>query len=577
MKNLIPALLFAICIRSLPAQTNIISTNSLAEQLMLGNYDPASYMPLTVINDPASISQGINNEINPDSLKSYLEILATFQNRNTGSDTMSSTTGIGAARNWVYSKFQQFSGLNQNRLIPSFLKFDLAICSMNQHKNIFAVLPGADTTDKSIVLVEGHIDSRCSVLCDISCLAQGMEDNGSGTALVLELARVMSKYSFNHTLVFLITIGEEQGLYGAEAFADYVKTKGIEVKSVFNNDVIGGIICGQTSSPPSCPGLNDIDSTQVRLFSFGGFNSFHKGLSRYIKLQYKELLLPIVRVPMLISIMTAEDRTGRGGDHIPFRQHSYAAMRFTSANEHGDASNSVGYTDRQHTSADILGVDTDSDLVLDSFYVDFNYLSRNAVINGVAAGMIGISPQTPDFTVTSDTNSYTIQITGQTQYLKYRIGVRSLTNDWDTVYTLTGSLSASIPANPGSTYYVSVASVNGNDVESLFSREQIARPLVLGINEFKEETGLELLQNKPNPFDESTMISVKINKAGSYKSAFIKITDIHGKLVRSLPISLKGDIAEVLYEHGYNASGIYTYTLVIDDKEIESKKMIFTN
>ena len=105
-------------------------------------------------------------------------------------------------------------------------------------------------------------------------------------------------------------------------------------------------------------------------------------------MQYEEELLAHVEVPHLVTIMTAEDRTGRGGDHIPFRSAGYPAMRFTSANEHGDASNGPNYDDRQHTSDDILGLDTDNDGQLDSFFVDFNYLARNAVINANAATMI---------------------------------------------------------------------------------------------------------------------------------------------------------------------------------------------
>jgi hypothetical protein len=141
-----------------------------------------------------------------------------------------------------------------------------------------------------------------------------MEDNGSGTALVIELARVMSQFTFDKTIVFMTTTGEEQGLHGAEAVAFYCKFDEplIDVKAVLNNDVIGGIICGATSSEPSCPGENLIDSTQVRLFSRGNFDSPHKSLSRYIKLQYQQELLPYVQVPMLLTLMSAEDRTGRG-------------------------------------------------------------------------------------------------------------------------------------------------------------------------------------------------------------------------------------------------------------------------
>ena len=162
-----------------------------------------------------------------------------------------------------------------------------------------------------------------------------MDDNGSGTALVIELARVLSKYSFKHTIVFLTNIGEEQGLDGALAFAVYAQQKNILIKAVQNNDIVGGILCGHSSSPPSCPGFGDIDSIQLRMFSSGeliplqslrdGSNSIQGKLAS-INLRADDS-----------AIMTAEDRTGRGGDHIPFRQHGYTAMRFTSANENGNA------------------------------------------------------------------------------------------------------------------------------------------------------------------------------------------------------------------------------------------------
>ncbi len=557
-------------------QTNIISTNPLAEQIMLGNYSPSSFVSSNVINHHDSIIQGINNNVNSDSLKSYIFKLATFKNRNTGADTNSTSIGIGAARKWVYSRFQQISTNNDNRLISSYLQFDQLICGVNQHRNTFAVLPGTDTIDNKIIIIEGHIDSRCTGVCDTACVAEGIEDNASGTALVLELARVMSKYTYKNTIVFMATIGEEQGLYGANAFAEYAINQGIQIEAVLNNDVIGGVICGQTSSPPSCPGLNDIDSLQVRLFSSGGFNSKNKQLARFLKLEYKEELLQQVTVPMMLTIMSAEDRTGRGGDHIPFRQRGFAAMRFTSANEHGDASNGVGYTDRQHTSNDIIGIDTNSDLIIDSFYVDFNYLGRNAVINGVGAAMSAIGPLSPDLTLTAIGGpGLIVNITNQTQYPQYRIAVRTTVNDWDSVYTTNSLVDTIYPPSAG-IYFVSVASVDSLGIESLFSREILETPT--GINDLKQENNpFELLQNRPNPFDEVTIISVKTNNKTLYHEAFIIIRDIQGKIVKELPISLHNEINEVTYEHGYGKVGVYSYSLIVDGKIMTTKQMIFAN
>ncbi len=579
MKNLLFLIISIVFVteRSSAQGTAFLCTNPAAEQAMLGNYDPAIYAASVVINHPDSISQGIMMRVNSDSLKSYIIKLASFHNRNTGSDTLSATKGFGAARNWVYSKFQEYSVANENRLLPAFFQFDQTICAVTRHKNIIAVLPGIDTTDKRIILVEGHMDSRCEVLCDTACLAQGVEDNAAGTALVMELARVMSKYSYNHTIVFMITTSEEQGLYGAEAFADYVALKGIQIKAVQNNDVVGGIICGNTSSAPSCPGVNDIDSTQVRLFSYGGFNSKHKQYARFSKLEYKEELLPFVSVPMTVSIMSAEDRTGRGGDHIPFRQHNYTAIRYTAANEHGDANvAALGYSDRQHSSRDTLGMDTNGDMVVDSFFVDFNYLARNAVINGNAIGMAGIGPKSPDLSVVAiGLNTVQVTITAATGYATYRFADRTTTNDWDSVYTMSGIVDT-FTVGTAATHYMSVASIDTNGIESLFSKEVLVT-VPNGINELTKEEGVSLMQNKPNPFDESTIISVYVDKGKKYKQAMILITDVKGKEIKRMPVELQQGMNEVIYEHGYGASGIFTYTLMIDGKAVESKKMIFAN
>jgi hypothetical protein len=562
------------------AQTNIISTNPVAEQIMLGNYNPATWTPATIINHHDSIVNGINSRISTDSLLSYLEVLSTFHNRNTGADTVSNITGIGAARRWIYSKFEEFSLQAGSRLIPSYLQFNQTICSMTQHRNVFAVLPGLDTSNKDMIIIEAHFDSRCKGSCDIVCQAHGMEDNGSGTALVMELARIMSRYAFNHTLVFLATTGEEQGLYGANAFVQYVINKGIQVKAVLNNDIVGGIVCGKTSSPPSCPGFNHIDSTQVRLFSSGFFNSPHKQLSRYLKLQYQEELLPVVSVPMLLTVMSAEDRSGRGGDHIPFRQNGYPAMRFTSANEHGDASHGVGYDDRQHTSDDILGIDTNFDGKIDSFFVDFNYLARNGVINGVGAGLMAIGPRTPAFDLTGiyagGPYKIAIQITQQTQYPAYRVAVRTTSNDFDTVFTMTGTLTDTFTVPASAVYYVSVASQDQMGIEGLFTGEKSLN--VTGMNDpAGSAKGIELLQNKPNPFDETTTIAVLVSRNVTYKKAFIRISDLSGRELKRLNIELIPGINEVLFEHGYNKTGTYIYSLVIDGKPLMSKKMNFVN
>ncbi|RMG83463.1 MAG: M28 family peptidase [Bacteroidetes bacterium] len=584
--RLYTTVLFSLFFSVLFAQTNMGTSDPVVREILKGNYDPADYAATNVLSHPDDIIPAINASVNPDSLKSYLFQLSSFENRNTGSDTLSGDFGIGAARRWVLHQFENFSAQNEGRLLPFFFQFDQNICGMGRHKNTCAVLPGADISDPSVIIIEAHLDSRCAGLCDVECMAHGMEDNGSGVALVLELARVMSRFTFDHTLVFMATTGEEQGLYGANAFAQYCLNEGIAVKAVLNNDVIGGIICGETSSPPSCPGLNDIDSTQVRLFSSGGLN---KQLSRFIKLEYQEALEPLVSVPMMLTIMSAEDRQGRGGDHIPFRQKGFPAMRFTSANEHGNANVSdPDYHDRQHTSGDVLGADTDGDGVIDSFYVDMNYLARNAVINGVGAAMAAIGPETPDFSGEKFADSLRVIIDDPHNYNHYRIFARTNQQDFDTIYTLTDAKELVIKRVTGGAvlFRVSVASVDENGIESLFSKEQFAFPTVNAtgevVNDSPTETPdpgpVELFQNRPNPFDEATVISYFVHDNTGLSDAWLVVSDLNGREVSRLPAPLQKGLNEVVYTHGYNAVGTYVYSLVTGNgRVLASRTMVFAN
>ena len=582
MKKILPFTILMLFSCFLLAQANIHPTNAEAEQVLRGNFNPGDYMASDVLNHPDDIIQGVMENVSAEKMKEYLIELSVFNNRNTGSDTISQTTGIGAARRWMFSKFEEFSTQNENRLIPFYLQFDQNICAVSQHRNVCAVLPGLDAEDHSVILIEAHLDSRCSEPCDINCDAHGMEDNGSGTALVIELARVMSQFSFNSTIIFMGTIGEEQGLYGANALAEWCVQNDIPVKAVFNNDIVGGIICGETSSAPGCPGLNDVDSTQVRIFSGGSSNSPHKSLARFSKLEYTEEVLPTVSVPMLITLMSALDRTGRGGDHIPFTDRGITSVRFTSANEHGNADASdPDYHDRQHTSDDILGVDTDGDMVLDSFFVDFNYLARNAVINGVASGMAAIGPKTPpSFTAENNEGILTVVINDPLDYNRYRIGVRYQGIDFYTLVDLEGTKTGVyIPDGPGA-HYLSVCSVDSNGIESLFSNEMLFIVSTVGIEEGvieEEKKAVQLFQNRPNPFDEATYISYMVNEAIAFQKAAIVIRDMSGKEIQRLPAPLNEGLNEILYEHGYNVVGTFVYSLEVDGKVLDSRRMVFAN
>jgi hypothetical protein len=563
-------------------QSNITISNPEAEQVILGNYDPAAYTPSVIINASDSILLGVVNGVSKDTLQKWLQKIDSYHNRNTGSDTVSQVNGIGAVRRWIHGKFGEFSAENENRLLVTWMDFDLNICGMGHHRNVLAVLPGLDTTPKDILVIEGHFDTRCQGACDTACYSPGMEDNGSGTVLVMELARIMSRYAFGHTIIFANVTGEDQGLYGAKALSIWLKNNGVKLRSCFNNDVIGGIICGMTSSPPSCPGFNNIDSTHVRIFSFSNLsdsaaNSPHKQLARYVKMHQIERINPLLSTPMEINIIISEDRTGRSGDHIPFRQKGYTAIRFTSQNEHGNGSGTP--PDRQHTSDDVLGLDltVPPDGIIDTFFVDMNYLRRNTIMNGVNLGFLALAPPMPDPLFTPVDDGMQINMTGaDSLYLDYRVGVRSDNSGtlyFDTVYHFTGTSQMFIPGlDPDGEYYFSVANVS-NDFESLFCAEYSLFPVGIR-SQVKLDWGIRLEHNTPNPFSDRTTIGITVTENEFYPDASIVITDISGRVTARIPVNLRPGMNEVEYRNNRNLKGMYIYSLCIGDKPVCSEKMV---
>ena len=576
------------------AQSNESVTSATVNNILLGNYTASTYQAATVITDPNVISQGLLGNISADSLTASLYALNSFQNRNTFSDTSSSTFGIGATRRWVYNKFVEYSQASGSRLQVGYLKFTYNPSSypctespsIKTHYNVLAVLPGSQTTDKSLVIIEAHMDSRNNNNCDATGSAPGIGDNATGTAMVLELARIMSQYTFRNTIVFSINTGEEQGLIGAHALAEYLKAQGVRIKAVNNNDVSGGIFCGHTASGPGCPYYGNLDSIDLRIFSLGDVNSPDKQWARYIKLEYKEQLSSLVAVPTDLQIMENDDRIGRGGDHQAFTDVGYTAVRFTQANEDGDAnSDSVGYTDRQHSLRDSLGRDVGG--VIDSIYVNVAYLARNTLVNGNSLAMVALGPDTVTLTASLWTAN-TVQVKfSPAGASAYRVAIRSTTNDWDSVYTITGASSGiiTVPYGANSTFYISAAAVDGNGTESQFSTEwtlstgmvvldltpDTAQPAPPPISYY----GIQLLPNRPNPFDESTLIIINSGTDIFANRTCLQFTSIDGRVICRIPVSLQKGVNQVVYNHGFDASGIYICTLLIDGQPVQSTKMVF--
>ncbi len=594
----------------LTAQTpfNIKVTDSEVDAVLRGLYDPADYASTVVEDDVNEVVCALEQGISTDTLLNIIKTLQNFQTRNTYSDTLSAARGIGAARRWVFQRLRSFSSQAENRLLVSYMELEMpetAECGAGVFRNVFGVLPGRDTTDPTVMILEGHLDSRCEELCDTACFAPGAEDNASGCALVLELARVMSPYTYDHSIVFLLTIGEEQGLFGAEAFANYCSSNDIGVKAVQNNDITGGVICGPSSSPPSCPGDGDRDSTSVRIFSSGVINSIHKDYARFMKTVYREKVSGITDVPMAVRLISQEDRSGRGGDHIPFRENGFRAIRVCAANEHGDANtSSASYTGRQHSFRDIIGVDTNDDLEPDSFFVDFHYLKRNAVFNGASLAAAALGPDAPGFTVADDGLTVRVEINDPANWNRYRIGVRQFGNDFEALYEIAGSTSFDLPGiEPANTYRVTVAAIDDAGVQSLFAPEisffasantlslpadtALLSPMVClalgfdfpfigtspsGQNE-NRWLGVELRPARPNPTTDKTIFTVTSQRRETFAEATLQLHDSGGRLVWSHPFVLTAGEYSVTPDLML-ASGTYALSLHIGGELVQSRGLV---
>lgn len=267
--------------------------------------------------------------------------LAGFGTRNTFSDTISDTRGIGAARRWIKAEFEKISS-ECGGCLEVFYQRDLVTKEGNRRVphdayvvNVVAVLRGTDYPN-SYVMMSGDIDSRASNTMDFETDAPGANDNASGMAGTIEAARVLSKYKFRHSVAFVGLSGEEQGLFGGAGLARYAKDNEWEIVGVLNNDMIGniegvdGVIDNRTFrifSEPT-PANEEERARRSRRFTGGEVDGISRQLARYIHKQTKTYM-PEMN-PMMIYRL---DRFGRGGHHRPFNDLGYAGVRIMEAHE----------------------------------------------------------------------------------------------------------------------------------------------------------------------------------------------------------------------------------------------------
>jgi len=333
----------------------------------------------------------IISEIDARNIESTIRKLVSFGTRSTLSEQNNPNRGIGAARDWLYAEFQKAAVQSGGRMTVEKQTFEqpkaTRVPQPTMLTNVVATLKGTQPESVNrVYVVSGHYDSMCNNPTDAKCDAPGANDDASGTAAVLEMARVMAKYKFDATIIFMTVPGEEQGLLGATHFAEDAKKNNMDIEAMFTNDIIGSSLGGNgvreahtvrvfSEGVPS----NETQAEAMTRRSVGGENdSPSRQLARFIK-DTSERYVPLMKVWMIYR----RDRYGRGGDHQPFLERGYAAVRFTEPNEDYH---------HQHQNVRVENGIQYGDLPQ---FDDFNYIANVARVNAASLAALALSPARP--------------------------------------------------------------------------------------------------------------------------------------------------------------------------------------
>lgn len=352
--------------------------------------------------DPAIVS--MLQQVSSKNLQGTVEKLVGFGTRHTLSDTVSDTRGIGAARRWVKYQFDNDASQSGGRMHVYFDTFTLPADSQRISKptvlkNVIAELKGTDPSDDRVLLVSGHLDSRVTDVMNSTSVAPGANDDASGVSAVLEIARVMASHPFPATIVFMVVSGEEQGLFGSTHMAKIAAGKNWNIVAMLNNDIIGN---------SNSSGTNIHCDTLVRVFSEGTptyetdrdarlrrlTGSDNDGIARELA-RYMQSVTEQYVDHLHVKMIYRNDRYLRGGDHSPFVEAGFPAVRITEMNENFN---------HQHQDVRSENGTAYGDLPI---YMDFNYLRKNTQMNmAVLANLASApcEPKNPGIDLTNLTN-----------------------------------------------------------------------------------------------------------------------------------------------------------------------------
>ena len=317
--------------------------------------------------------QEVLARVDPAAIQKYVEKLVSFGTRHTLSDTVSQTRGIGAARRWIRTEMENCAAGSAGRMTVSLDEHTRPAGGRTLQPvsvvNVVATLKGTAVPER-VLVVSGHYDSRASDVMDATGDAPGANDDASGSAAVIAMACAFAPLAWPTTLVFMNVAAEEQGLWGAEHWAELASQQHRNIIGMLNNDVIG--------SPLGDQGQHN--AMQVRLFASGGGDDTPTNqLGRYLK-DAAESYLPGFQV----KLINRRDRFLRGGDHLPFLEHGFAAVRFTEPVENFS---------HQHQDVRVQNGVQMGDLAQ---FVDYDYVARVARANAAGLASLALAPPPPE-------------------------------------------------------------------------------------------------------------------------------------------------------------------------------------
>lgn len=399
------------------------------------------------------------NAPSPERLRATVTSLVGFGTRHTLSAQDDPKRGIGAARKWAEGQFRAIGAQCGGCLsieLPERMVTSARIPTPARLVNVVAIQKGTERPDE-VTIIQAHIDSRVSDVMNATADAPGANDDGSGVALVIEAARLMSQRKFPTTVVYAILSGEEQGLLGGRLLADVAAERGWKVKAVLNNDIVG--------NTRGSDGL--VDDAHVRVFSEGpranadakltaaqrregGENdSPSRNLSRYIaRLSARDLA---------VRQVWRADRVGRGGDHLPFEEKGFPAVRITVAVENYD---------HQHQDIRREGATQYGDTIE---FMDFPYLARVTALNIRAAAAVATAPMPPTVTqkiaVSPDTDLKWSAVPGAASYAIWRR--RTDAAGWEAKpFASTRATAMTFKGLRGDDWFLGVSAIGGNGAQS---------------------------------------------------------------------------------------------------------------